>query len=185
MHPRSSFLTLLATSMCAFGQMTTASEPQLPVLSYSAVTYAVPDSPTLNRSDDWVLFSAGQFVSGPNQSFVGGPNQSFVGEPNRPAIGAASGRESFAPTRSSDAQVIIYRQDSLFESTGVTSLQTLPSPPKIEDSPWLVPVGQAYLVQSDDTVTAPRTISINYLQRDIPEGYEHTLAVYLFTERDG
>jgi hypothetical protein len=33
-------------------------------------------------------------------------------------------------------------------------------------------------VQPDEAITSTRTIAFNYLQRDVPEGYEHTLAIY-------
>ena len=45
-----------------------------------------------------------------------------------------------------------------------------------------MPVGQAYAVALDAAVTSERVIGFNYLQREVPAGYEHTLAIYFLPE---
>jgi hypothetical protein len=76
---------------------------------------------------------------------------------------------------------MIYDQGGLFEPSGIKALQVLASPPELEDEPWLVPVGPAYRVEPDPAVTSPRTIAFTYLQRDVPEGWEHTLDIYFLS----
>jgi hypothetical protein len=80
--------------------------------------------------------------------------------------------------------VVIYDRNGLFEPSGIVSLQILPTPPELADEPWLVPVGQAYFVRPEDRPGSERAIAFNYLQRDVPEGYEHTLAVYYLQAED-
>ncbi len=57
-------------------------------------------------------------------------------------------------------------------------MQLLESVPKLTQSPWLVPVGQAYQINLTSDITDTRIIAYTYLQRDIPDGYEHTLSLY-------
>ena len=45
-----------------------------------------------------------------------------------------------------------------------------------------MPVGQAYQVTLDPAVQDERIIGLTYLQRDVPEGFEHTLTVYFLPE---
>ena len=54
--------------------------------------------------------------------------------------------------------------------------------PELESHPWLVPVGQAYQVSLDPNVQDDRIIGLTYLQRDVPEGFEHTLTVYFLPD---
>jgi len=114
----------------------------------------------------------------PNRAVNGGPNDPIAGKPNAPTVGAASRSPAFAPTQSADSQVVIYNPNGIFEPSGVKSLQTLASPPDLSDEPWLTPVGQAYFVELAAGNALSRTITLTYLQRDVPEGYEHTLAIY-------
>ncbi|MCB0033454.1 MAG: hypothetical protein KDE51_05525, partial [Anaerolineales bacterium] len=86
-----------------------------------------------------------------------------------------------APILSTDAQVVIYETSSFFAPNGVKTLQVLPSVPQQESHPWLVPVGQAYRVALE-TFNSGRYISFNFLQRDVPEGYETTLTVYFLPD---
>jgi hypothetical protein len=86
-----------------------------------------------------------------------------------------------APIRSADANVWIYSRSGFFEENGVASLQVLSAVPELSSAPWLVPVGQAYRVTLEDD-TDPRIVSFTYLQRDVPEGYEHTLQVYFLAD---
>ena len=67
----------------------------------------------------------------------------------------------------------------MFDENGVKSVQATASIPC--DKPWFVSVGQAYRVQLEkgpDKLNLPRFMAFNYLQRDVPPGYEHTLKIY-------
>ena len=115
-------------------------------------------------------------VGGPNNVPVGGPNNVPVGGPNNVPVGGGSASFN-APILSADAQVVVYSKENFFAPNGVKSIQLLNLPPSFEAYPWLVPVGKSYRVVLENN--APdRFISVNYLQRDVPEGYEHTITVY-------
>ncbi|MCB8954432.1 MAG: VCBS repeat-containing protein [Ardenticatenales bacterium] len=116
-------------------------------------------------------------IGGPNNVPTGGPNNVPTGGPNNVPTGGVSGSFN-APIVSADAQVAIYRADGFFADNGVASLQVLAAVPDQAAYPWLLPVGPAYRVQNRPDVTGERFISFVYLQRDVPEGYENTLAVY-------
>jgi len=120
-------------------------------------------------------------IGGPNTPAIGGPNTPAIGGPNTPAIGGAN-RSFNAPILSADAQVVVYSKLGYFEDNGVATLQQLGRVPELETQPWLVPVGQAYAVALDAAVTSERVIGFNYLQREVPAGYEHTLAIYFLPE---
>jgi hypothetical protein len=123
------------------------------------------------------------FGGGPNSGFGGGPNSGFGGGPNSGFGGGPnSGFGGGAPILSADAQVVIYSKRGLFEDNGVDTIQILDWIPEINTHPWLVPVGQAYHVRLDPTIDDERIITLTYLQRDVPEGYEHTLNVYFLEE---
>jgi hypothetical protein len=83
---------------------------------------------------------------------------------------------------SADSQVVIYNDAGLFEPNGIRSLQTLPTPPELADEPWLVPVGAAHVVELEPAAPMTRTLALTYLQRDVPAGYEHTLALYFLPQ---
>ena len=74
--------------------------------------------------------------------------------------------------------MLIYNERGLFEDNGVETLQQLANVPEIKSHPWLIPVGQAYQLTLDPRIDDKRIISLGYLQRDVPEGYEHTLTLY-------
>ena len=120
-------------------------------------------------------------IGGPNTPAIGGPNTPAIGGPNTPAIGGAD-RSFNAPILSADAQVVVYSTEGYFEDNGIDTLQQLGRVPELTTHPWLVPVGQAYSVDLDPAVVAPRVIGFNYLQREVPAGYEHTLAIYFLPE---
>jgi hypothetical protein len=109
---------------------------------------------------------------------TGGPSASGIGGPSASGIGGA-------PILSADAQVVVYSKRGFFEENGVDTLQILSTVPELESHPWLVPVGQAYHVTLDPDVQDERIISLTYLQRDVPEGFEHTLTVYFLPEEGG
>ena len=121
-------------------------------------------------------------IGGPNSGAIGGPNSGAIGGPNSGAIGGARTRSFNAPMLSADAQVVVYSKDGFFEDNGVDTLQLRGTVPLLQNHPWLVPVGQSYHVQLDPSITSSRVIALNYLQRDVPEGYEHTLAVYFLPD---
>jgi hypothetical protein len=61
-------------------------------------------------------------------------------------------------------------------------MQILGNIPAIGENPWLLPVGQAYKIELNQDVDDERFITLSYLQRDVPEGYEHTLTVYFLPD---
>lgn len=146
-----------------------------------------PDHPAVGGPDRPVVGGPDRpAVGGPDRPAVGGPDRPAVGGPDRPAVGGPNQQyEFFAPLRSADAQVVIYNPRGLFEPSGIERLQILPLAPKLQDAPWLVPVGQAYYVQPQVTLTETRAIALHYLQRDVPAGYEHTLAIYYLSDVGG
>ena len=138
-----------------------------------------PDNPVLGGPDNPVLGGPDNPVlGGPDNPVLGGPDNPVLGGPDYPIVGGASQHVFAAPMISADAQVIIYNQAGAFEPNGIRSLQILPSPPNLYEAPWLTPVGQAYDVVLDPDFRAARTVAVTYFQRDIPAGYEHTLAIY-------
>jgi len=90
----------------------------------------------------------------------------------------ANSRQLGAPVASGDGQVTIFNTDNFFAEAGTTSLQALSELPHLPS--WLTPVGKGYrFVASVDT---PRALLFNYHQRDVPEGYEHTIHIYFQPE---
>jgi len=89
-----------------------------------------------------------------------------------------------APVASGDGQVVIFNVQDPFGETGTSAIQALTTLPNLPS--WLTQVGQAYRVTFDDKLLSPmelsqgitRTITIDYRQRDVPDGYEHTLRIY-------
>ncbi len=118
------------------------------------------------------------FGGGPSSSFGGGPSSSFGGGPSSSFGGGAQSLTFNAPILSADAQVVIYSKDGLFEDNGIETLQILDRIPEIDTHPWLVPVGQSYAVHLNPDVDDERIITLTYLQRDVPDGYEHALDIY-------
>jgi hypothetical protein len=119
-------------------------------------------------------------IGGPNNTGIGGPNNTGIGGPNNTGIG---GTNSFhAPIRSADAQVVVYSKNGFFDDNGVDTLQIVPAVPQLDSQPWLVPVGQGYHVSLKPEVTEPRFIAFTYLQRDVPEGFEHTVNLYFLPD---
>ncbi len=116
-------------------------------------------------------------IGGPSTSGIGGPSTSGIGGPSTSGIGGA-------PILSADAQVVVYSKQGFFEESGVETLQILSTVPELATHPWLLPVGQAYKITLDPTIIGDRIIALTYLQRDVPEGFEHTLAVYFLPEGD-
>lgn len=95
-----------------------------------------------------------------------GPNMRGWGA-NRRAINA--------PIASGDGAVTVYNRGDVFGETGTNSLQALNSLPNLPN--WMTPVGQGYRFIADPTYTYSRTIAFDYLQRDVPPGYEYTLFI--------
>jgi hypothetical protein len=121
--------------------------------------------------------SSGSF-GGPSSGSFGGPSSGSFGGPSSGSFGGAQIQSFNAPILSADAQVVIYSKKGLFENNGVDTLQILDRIPEIDTHPWLTPVGQAYRVHLNPAVDDARIIALTYLQRDVPEGYEHALNVY-------
>jgi hypothetical protein len=86
----------------------------------------------------------------------------------------ANQRALGAPVASADGQVTIFNNRDLFGETSTTSLEALVRIKGLPD--WLTPVGQAYRFISGREIE--RAIAFNYLQRDVPDGYEYTLKIY-------
>ncbi|MFZ4656071.1 MAG: FG-GAP repeat domain-containing protein [Caldilineaceae bacterium] len=106
-----------------------------------------------------------------------------LGGVDKTMLGGSDHLQKFAaPILSPDAQVNIYNPGGLFEPNGIKAIQAVPVPPELVDESWLTPVGSAFFVEPDTSITVTqnltRAISFTYLQREVPEGYEHTLAIY-------
>ncbi len=118
-------------------------------------------------------------TGGPINRPTGGPINRPTGGPiNRPTGGASI--SSFAPILSADAQIAVYNSKGFFEDNGILSLQALPDVPNLP--PWLVPVGVAYHLVNNPEMTDTRFISFNYLQRDVPEGFEDALKIFFLPD---
>jgi hypothetical protein len=78
---------------------------------------------------------------------------------------------------------VVYSKNGFFEDNGVSTLQVMPVVPHLSSHTWLVPVGQAYHISLNLGITDSRFIAFTYLQRDVPEGYEHTLNLYFLPDR--
>lgn len=120
---------------------------------------------------------------GPNARAFGGANSSVWG-PNARAFGGANSRtwgahQRFmnAPVASGDGRVTIFNLGDILGDSGATSLQAISSLPQAPL--WLSNVGKAYrFIAADDTPGITRTIAFNYMEREAPKGYEHTLNIY-------
>lgn len=107
-----------------------------------------------------------------------GPNNAGGGMNADTRAWGANSRQLGAPVASGDGQVTIFNTDNFFAAAGTTSLQALTELPNFPL--WLMPVGKGYrFVSSVDT---PRALMFNYHQRDVPEGYEHTIHIYFQSE---
>lgn len=107
-----------------------------------------------------------------------GPNSGGSGLNADMRAWGANSRQLGAPVASGDGQVTIFNTDNFFAEAGTTSLQALTELPNFPL--WLTPVGKGYrFVSSVDT---PRALMFNYHQRDVPEGYEHTIHIYFQPE---
>ena len=79
-----------------------------------------------------------------------------------------------APAASSDGKVTILNLNDPLADTGSMVLQAvldLPNRPS-----WLTPVGAGYRFKASNDLS--RTLMFEYNQRDVPPGYEQTLALY-------
>ena len=146
-----------------------------------------PNTTAIGGPNTTAIGGAGNILlGGPNTTAIGGavflgnPNTTAIGGPNTTAIGGGS-KAASAPILSADSQLVIYDKQNFFAENGVKTVQTLFEVPETASHPWLVPVGQAYRVELEDR-EQERFISLNYLQRGVPEGYEHTLAAYFLPD---
>ncbi|MBN1660017.1 MAG: hypothetical protein JXA93_16575, partial [Anaerolineae bacterium] len=109
-----------------------------------------------------------------------GPNPDPPGlGPNTRAWGANQ-RQLGAPVASGDGGVTIWNVTDIFSDTGTLSLQTVPHLPGLAS--WLMPVGQGYRFVASQHF--PRAIAFDYLQRNVPAGFENMLHVY-YSPDDG
>ncbi|MCO6450961.1 MAG: VCBS repeat-containing protein [Caldilineales bacterium] len=114
-----------------------------------------------------------RFGYGPDDRFGYGPDDRFgYGVPDR-GLGA-NRRALGAPIASDDGQVSIFNKFDAIGDPGAALLEALAAIPNLPQ--WLSPVGQAYRFVAQGDVD--RTIGFNYLRRDVPDGYEHTLQIY-------
>lgn len=142
-----------------FTQITTLDNP----VFEGFVRVWVPGSDPVNEAMTQFFLSASW---GPNDRGAWGPN-------DRGAWGA-NHRSLAAPVASGDGQVTIFNVDNIFADTGTASLQALSHLPDLPA--WLTAVGQGYRFLSAEAVA--RTIAFEYLQRDVPDGYEYALSLY-------
>jgi hypothetical protein len=79
---------------------------------------------------------------------------------------------------SGNGQVTVFNVNNPFGETGISALQSLTNLPNLPA--WFTVVGQGYRVtqDADFSESISRTISFDYLQRDVPAGYEFTLRIY-------
>ena len=89
-----------------------------------------------------------------------------------------------APVASGDGQVTIFNAVDPFGETGISALQSLSHLPNLPA--WFTLVGQGYHISQDTdfSQSIARTISFDYLQRDVPAGYEFSLRIY-YSPDDG
>ena len=119
-------------------------------------------------------------LGGDSRGGLGGDSRDGLGGDSRGGLGAndlawgANRTALEAPIASSDGQVTIYNRKDALGDTATGTLQALSAIPTVPE--WLTPVGQAYRYVA--TKALPRTIGFNYLQREVPPGYEHTLQLY-------
>ncbi|MGB1252375.1 MAG: FG-GAP-like repeat-containing protein, partial [Candidatus Promineifilaceae bacterium] len=117
---------------------------------------------------------------GGNQRAWGGNQRAWGG--NQRAWGGNQ-RAWGAPTTSGDGQVSVFDAANPFEVNGISTLQSLAVLPELPV--WLTAVGSGYRVVEEagyaSSVAAignNRVISFNYLQSQVPDGYEFSLKVY-------
>jgi len=108
---------------------------------------------------------------------VWGPNTRPTSHANQRAWGANQ-RAMAAPVASGDGRATIFNLADLLGETGAAALQGVAALPAVPL--WLTPVGQGYRFQG----SAPEagTITLNYLEREAPKGYEHTLTIYYLAD---
>ena len=109
-----------------------------------------------------------------------GPNRSHAGMDTNQRAWGANFRQLGAPVASGDGQVTIFNFHDIFADTGTLSLQALNNLPGV--SAWLSQVGQGYRFLTG--IQADRAIAFDYLQREVPPGYEYTLTIY-YSPDDG
>ena len=118
---------------------------------------------------------------GPNSKGFG-PNSKGFG-PNSKGFGVnrawgANTRAFGAPMASGDGKVTIFNVANVLDDSGIASISSVTSLPSLPS--WLRAVGPGYrLANSADVAAAEgRTIAFQYLQREVPDGSEHTLKLY-------
>ena len=112
----------------------------------------------------------------------GGSSRGWNGGSSRGWNGGSSRGWNGAPSVSGDGQLTVFNVNDPYGETGVSALQSLSVVPDLPS--WLTLVGQGYVVIETAAYNnnVPRTLAYDYLQRDVPDGYEHTLNIYFLAE---
>ena len=156
-----------------------------PTLQRGLGPFARGGDPTLLRGlgpfarggDPTLLRGLGPFARGGDPTLLRGLGPFARGGDPVPARGyGANNRALGAPVGSADGQVTIFNVADVMADPGTISLQALPVAPDVPS--YLTPVGQAYRLIASDAVS--RTISFNYLGREVPDGYEYPQTLHLY-----
>ena len=118
-------------------------------------------------------------------------NRRIWGPPNRgdqvdTRAWTANNRTLEAPAASGDGRVTIFNVDDLLDAPAEIALQALNEAPGLD--PWLTPVGKVYrftMGADEEQSDARLTMAFHYLPRDVPDGFEHALAVYFRPQAGG
>ena len=117
-----------------------------------------------------VFFSAG---NGPISRAGGGPISRAGGGPISRVYGA-SYRSLAAPMASGDGIVTILNLENLIGGANIATLQALTNAPNLPS--WVTQIGRVYRFESPQI--RKKSIAFQYLEGDVPKGYEDTLTIY-------
>jgi hypothetical protein len=112
-------------------------------------------------------------LSPANRSGLSPANRSGLSPANRRVYGA-NHRTAEAPIASGDGRVTIFNMQDIFADTGPSSLQALPVVPDLPE--WFTPIGRGYRYETSEAISG--TVAFNYLQQEVPSGFEHVLSIY-------
>ncbi|MGB0385898.1 MAG: FG-GAP-like repeat-containing protein, partial [Ardenticatenaceae bacterium] len=103
---------------------------------------------------------------------------SYGWDPNRQRYGWGAPRAQGwqAPIVARDGQVTIFDLDHIYGGNPAYALQWLPVAPNLPT--WLTQVGQAYRFSAAQELTGTLNIMFEYMEREVPAGYEEGLRVY-------
>ncbi len=86
-----------------------------------------------------------------------------------------------APISSGDGKLSIYNLTNYLVGPGPSTIQSLSALSDLP--PWLTQVGHGYRVNLQNPIDG--TVAFQYIQRDTPPGFEHTLAIYFKADIEG